>query len=656
MKSISTRLLAIMLVISAIGMAVITVVNAYKNGKSIRKESLNSFSLLAKPSSETINTWLKQQTEYIDAVVIGFTNISDLSHDEILDTLVLHMDAKDDFFDVYIGYPDGSAIFASGWDYDPNNWQANQRGWYKNATANPYHTVITDLYKDAQTGEFIITVSRAVIINGTIVGVVAADIFATYIKEVVLKSKVGDGSYSFLTNAEGGLIVHPNPDYAPYLDANKNTVFHNVFEIENGHFAKLTSQLYDNEAVTIKGIDGVNRRYMANSTDIGWIVYTTVPIGTINQPVYDMIIVSAIVFAIVMLFAGIFIYFTIKSMIVRPINDVTAAANTLSSGDTGVSFNGKYIGEIKLLVDSFKSMEEFNARQTDWLEEIADGNLTFDVQPRSEKDRTAHAISDMLGHLNDMLAGINDHSIEVAESSKNLSENSMDLAEGASKQASVISKLSETVEEIEEKTNQSVYVAREAADLSVEIKKTAENGTSRMNYMMTAVNEINEASAQIGKVIKVIDDIAFQTNILALNAAVEAARAGEYGKGFAVVAEEVRNLASKSADAAKDTGSLIENSIEKANLGLSIATETADSLKDIVVGINRSAEIIEKIAFDSDTQETAIKQLYDSIHQISEVVQQNSATAEESSAAAVMMNSQSQQLKDLISRFKTKHY
>jgi methyl-accepting chemotaxis protein len=242
----------------------------------------------------------------------------------------------------------------------------------------------------------------------------------------------------------------------------------------------------------------------------------------------------------------------------------------------------------------------------------------------------------------------------VAAGSSQIAEGAQHLAKGTLEQNETIQGLSEAIGDLADKTKGNAQKAGRAAELSESIFQNARKGTGQMDNMMSAVQEIRESSHKVNSVIKAIDDIAFQTNILALNAAVEAARAGQHGKGFAVVAEEVRNLASKSAEAAKETGAMIENSIEKAQLGTRITGETAESLTEIVSGINESSVFIREIARASEEQSVGIDQINIGIDQVALVVQQNSATAQESAASSEEMSGQSATLQGLISQFKLK--
>jgi methyl-accepting chemotaxis protein len=251
-----------------------------------------------------------------------------------------------------------------------------------------------------------------------------------------------------------------------------------------------------------------------------------------------------------------------------------------------------------------------------------------------------------------MFSEINAASSQVSTGAGQVADGAQSLAQGATEQAASIQELSGSISEVASKTKTNADMADNAAKLADIIKNNAEKGSHQMDEMMKSVKEINDASQSISKVIKTIDDIAFQTNILALNAAVEAARAGQHGKGFAVVAEEVRNLAAKSADAASDTEALIASSMEKAELGVRIANETAASLAEIVSGINESGSLVTEIAHSSDDQSAAISQINTGIDQVAQVVQQNSATAEESAAASEEMSGQSAMLRELIAQFK----
>ena len=289
------------------------------------------------------------------------------------------------------------------------------------------------------------------------------------------------------------------------------------------------------------------------------------------------------------------------------------------------------------------------------LVDLSSGDLSTKVKTLSAKDNIGHSLQKTIDNLNEMFGEINVASVQVTTGAKQVADGSQSLAQGSTEQAATVQELSSSMSEIAQKTKDNSDMAKRAADLADTIKGNAEKGSRQMDEMMSAVKEINAAGQSIGKVIKVIDDIAFQTNILALNAAVEAARAGQHGKGFAVVAEEVRNLAGKSAEAAKDTGVLIANSIEKAEFGARIADDTAASLVEIVSGINESTQLIMEIAKSSEEQFSGIAQINRGIDQVTQVVQQNSATAQQSAAASEEMSGQSAMLEQLISRFRLKN-
>lgn len=285
------------------------------------------------------------------------------------------------------------------------------------------------------------------------------------------------------------------------------------------------------------------------------------------------------------------------------------------------------------------------------LKKVAKGDLTTEVSLCSPQDEIGSSLAQLVENFHGLVTTITEIVEQVNSGAKLVSDSSQTLAQGASEQASTVEQLTASLSQISEHTRLAAESAKKADALTQTAKANASQGNDQMKDMLNAMEEINRSSANISNVIKVIQDIAFQTNILALNAAVEAARAGEQGKGFAVVADEVRNLASKSAEAAKETSVLIEGSIEKVTAGTDIANRTAASLNEVVSQVEQAANFINSIAVASEEQAHSLEQIYTGIDQVSQVTQATAATAQESAAASEELTGQAAQLKKNVGIF-----
>jgi len=350
------------------------------------------------------------------------------------------------------------------------------------------------------------------------------------------------------------------------------------------------------------------------------------------------------------------LFFMLRKLIVIPMNKIKGLLTDIGQGHLTKRLKltqQDELGETARTLDDLA--ESLQLEVVAPLQQLANGDLTFTVNPRDENDSLRHAIKKLGEDLNRMIADLQVAGQRIDSGSTQVSDSSQLLSDGAAQSAASVEEIGSSLQEIGNQTNASAENAQQANQLSASAREAANAGSERMTEMIAAMGEINVAGQNISKIIKVIDEIAFQTNLLALNAAVEAARAGQHGKGFAVVAEEVRNLAARSAKAASETAELIEGSVEKTSKGTEIAERTGDALEEIVGSIGKVTDLIAEIAAASTEQAQGISQVNIGLQQIDQVIQQNTASAEESAATSEELSSQAAELKGQLGRFVLKN-
>lgn len=365
---------------------------------------------------------------------------------------------------------------------------------------------------------------------------------------------------------------------------------------------------------------------------------------------YILWAIAAVTFIISCTFA---LYIPIT--VARPLRRLVGVANAVAIGDMDEKIDlGNRDDEVGKLARAFGRMQDEISRQIEVVESLANADLTVEPHLRSDKDSLGKALLKLQKNLDDIISSVTVAADSVARESNDVATESQELAQGTTEQATSVEQLSSAFFEISLNTKENATLAGKAATVSDEVHQRAIDGADMMSKMTEAVTEAEQASKRIDKIIKTIEEISFQTNILALNAAVEAAHAGQNGAGFAVVAAEVRSLASKSAEASKETGELIATALSKVQLCADIASTTSTSFSQIVEGIKESTKLVNDMAKSSEEQALAIEQINTGISQVAQVIHINSGAAEKCAASAEKLSNQSKALDDTVALFKTK--
>ncbi len=630
----------------------VSVLCGASTGFILYSNSQNNMSTRVKASSIAYNHYVEQAINIYKIKVEAIAQnpqITDMSlplekRKEILSGLA----KKYGFLDVMVADSKGKTT---------NNTDISDREYFKRSLAGVTYVSSTVVRKTDSSTVLMVSTKAGGYYNGIIVAVLSSDTFSQMIDDV----SIGKSGYGFIVDKEGKVVAHKDrknvTDFVNYIDkAKEDKSYRGAASV----IQNMTSGKIDSQTVTINGIKQCIGYSQIPETD-GWSIGVSATVDEMMSGFTSSVYLT-IILIILFIILSCFIAFKIANPIAKPIVGLVRRIEMLAEGDlhseVPVIRNKDEIGILsQAFSNTINTLNNYVGEISSILGSLSDGDCTVETQQEYKGDfiEIKTALNSIVSNLNRMFTNINQSADQVASGADQVSCAAQALSQGATEQASAIEELSASITEIAGQVNQNATNSATANKLSLEGVAEVTRGNEHMKQMMDAMEEISDSSKQIGKIIKTIEDIAFQTNILALNAAVEAARAGTAGKGFAVVADEVRNLASKSAEAAKNTTVLIEGSIKAVENGTRIASETAESLNAIIASSEKTTDLIGQISIASNGQATSINQVTLGVDQISAVVQTNSATSEESAATSEELSGQAQELKNTLAFLKLKN-
>jgi methyl-accepting chemotaxis protein len=654
-KSIGFHLNVLLLSIIITGIVITTGIGMTISGIYIMGESRDKVIVDTHFEVSKMDNWLSNQLATVATLAEIMSGIEDYTVENIKPLFKAVLDDNEPYFEVYMGFPDGTAQTGSGYEFDYSWWSAPQRGWYKLAMTDIAKAHITSPYVDAQSGDLCITAVRAVVKDGQVAGVVAADILIPVLQELILDVNLYGVGYAMLLDSEGDILIHPSADYAPVGED-----FKNLTTVMNGAYAKLYQQLQGGEYIRYRDASRVPKYYTAGTVPTtGWQIVTVVPTSVVLRALWIILIIVVIAALVIIYIAVRLISGYIKRLLNEPVEKLMAVAHRMSDGEIHVEMAYQSENELGALAASMAKLMELFQKIVPDIEEnlicLENGDFVTD-------NKADFYIGDFrqiqasLRHIRTVLSGtlkeIQAASSQVKLGAANMSEGSKELAGGVTKQANATEKINASMDELNSQMAMDVEMVSRVSDEAGKVNEQVAVSRRYMEDMVAAMELISQASSQIGMIIGSIEEIASQTNLLSLNASIEAARAGEAGRGFAVVADEISKLAKQSADAVDNTRNLIQTSLNEVEKGNSIVNKTSESLQVVSDNIHGIVDAIDEVRVSSTNKAESIREIGVGIEQISNVVQNVSAVAQESSATSQELTGQAENLNELFEKFK----
>lgn len=524
----------------------------------------------------------------------------------------------------------------------------SERPYFSVATTK--EVTITEPYVDSATGKMCVSIASPIMNDTTVTGILIVDLNLEQVSAFLEEMSFGESGHLMLLSEDNIIMGYETQDTIgkKFEDVG---ISGDILDQLNAPTGKLTKYQLNGEA---------KLAMMVQLPDTGW----KLVVG-MSSAEYHYQTFQAVLFLSLLLLAGtIIVAVFLRTIIVkklRPISEINEGLKQMSQGNLHISIAHAGEDEVGQMADSMRTcvhtLWSYVHEIDTTMEKLAAGDLTTEprVQFKGDFIHIQHSITSFVHRLTELMSGIYEASVQVSAGSEQVASGSQALAQGATEQASAVQELAASITDISNAVEHNTQMAMDANRGASKVNEDIAESGNKMRQSLDAMKEISDTSGEIGKIIKTIADIAFQTNILALNAAVEAARAGQAGKGFAVVADEVRNLATKTDQASKNTTVLIQKSLDAVKHGTQSMNETAHFMESVVSEAQKLTETFNNIANASKEQATSIEQITVGVDQISSVVQTNSATAEQSAAASEELSTQAQTLKKLVSQFQLQH-